>query len=99
MVNNARKSGGGLRSRPRIAKQSRKIRQMAGRACSYQTAVGFFIGPRRLFAAIDGLNWRKLFENGIKPVRQDGSRAQAGPGAELEGSKRPENLPLGRFSA
>ncbi|MBQ7520441.1 MAG: hypothetical protein IJU12_08980, partial [Clostridia bacterium] len=41
----ASKSGVGLRSRPRIAKQSRKIQQMAGRACSNQTAVGFFIAP------------------------------------------------------
>ena len=57
---------------------------MAGRACSYQTAVGFFIGPRRLFAAIDGLNWRKLFENGIKPVRQNGCpEGPSGPFGEV----------------
>ena len=43
--------------------------------------------PRRLFAVAHRLNWRKLFENGIKPVRQDGSRAQAGPGAELEAAE------------
>ena len=95
MVNRSSESGVGLRSRPRIAKQSRKIRQMAGRACSYQTAVGFFIGPRRLFAAIDGLNWRKLFENGIKPVRQNGvQRPKRAFGAELEAAEASNVPPL-----
>ena len=56
---------------------------MTDRACSNQTAIGFFIGPRRLFATTHRLNWRKLLVNVFKLVRQDGSRAQAGPGAGL----------------
>ena len=84
MAKNARESGGGLRSRPRIAKQSRKIRQMAGRACSYQTAVGFFIGPRRLFAANHRLNWRSLLGSASKPIRRDGCpEGPSGPFGEV----------------
>ena len=97
LAKNARESGVGLRSRPRIAKQSRKIRQMAGRACSYQTAVGFFIGPRRLFAVPHRLNWRKLLGSVFKLVRPDGSRAQAGPLARCLRASSPQRFPLANF--
>ena len=40
---------------------------------------------------------RKLLVVVFKPVRPDGSRAQAGPGAELEGLERPERLPVAGF--
>ena len=45
LVNNASESGVGLRSRPRIAKQSRKSRETADGACSNLTASGFFMAP------------------------------------------------------
>ena len=74
MAKNARESGVGLRSRPRIAKQSRKSRETADGACSNLTASGFFIGPRRLFAVPYKLNWRKLLVSVFKLVRPLGCK-------------------------
>ena len=74
MVNKPSKSGVGLRSRPRIAKQSRKSRETADGACSNLTAFGFFIGPRRLFAGPHRLNWRKLLVSVFKLVRPLGCK-------------------------
>jgi len=83
LVNSTHESGVGLRSRPRIAKQSRKIRQMAGRACSYQTAVGFFMAPDGSLQSPIGqtggnclLMYTSLF------ARMGVQRAQAGPLAQ-----------------
>ena len=45
MAKNARESGVGLRSRPRIAKQSRKSREMTDGACGNLAADGFFVVP------------------------------------------------------
>ena len=84
MAENACESGVGLRSRPRIAKQSRKSRETADQACLNLTASGFFIGPRRLFAVPHRLNWRKLLESVTKPVRQEGCpEGPSGPFGEV----------------
>ncbi|MBQ7521044.1 MAG: hypothetical protein IJU12_12065, partial [Clostridia bacterium] len=46
-----------------------KIRATTDGACSYLAAFGFFIGPRRLFAANQGLTWRKLLDSESNSVR------------------------------
>ena len=74
MVNNTRESGVGLRSRPRIAKQSRK-KPGDGRWSLLQSDGSWvFHGPRRLFAVPYKLNWRKLLVSVLNLVRPLGCK-------------------------
>ena len=85
MAYNARKSGVGMRSRPRIAKQSRKRRLTADQACLYLTADVFFIATDDFLQPPHKLNWQKLLETVTKLVRPNGvQRPKRAFGAEIE---------------
>ena len=73
------------------ALQARKSRETADGACSYLTASGFFIGPRRLFAVLHRLNWRKLPESVIKQVRPLGFQRDEIPLARVWAAEAQQN--------
>ena len=94
LAKNAHEAGVGLRSRPRIAKQSRKSPIDGWSSLLESDSYRLFHCHRRLFAANDTLNWRKLFKNGIKRVRQNGvQRPKRAFGAELEAAEASNVLP------